>query len=723
MKGRFRALPRLAKEASMRAFSLPASLLLSGVAACCLPAAEVAPKSEAPLQAATTPAALDAAGSGAVAESGGTSGTIVFAAGFGTGGTCHRDAPMGCDLYVGRIDLDTGVVSGIRLLAGQSGAQWFPAISPDGTKCAFNESFGPHENRIREVALAGGAVRTLAEEARFPAYAPDGRSLYYSTGREGSVERLDLATLRATGIPIGSAGEDVTPVGSRFLAMHTRGGNGGRAEPLLYDLQTGRLSAAECPGCGHLTASPTGDAVLASSSGSGHLLVAHVDAANGSWSSFAPLPGDFRGELAALGPKFGPDATILMAYTAWPLRDRIVVSAMAGERAASSGKLVVDASRLVLLKTEAGQTHAVPLVFDGQPTGDAVSAAIYPDAGSASNASATGATGLEQVGSGTALLPAGAKAAGDGGPLLYLTILMRNKDPDFPGSADYVTDRDAYLADRQALRDLALLLERKGLTWSWESDWNFLEGVIANDIQKPDPEAMASTEGKNIVAFVAAHGAGVEPHSHETHGYDYADVANLFRRLGVEPDPVVGGHIYDPADAHFQHWPDMARGLHGQKYPDDPVWKPTILVGAATFKHKGEREVTGVWRPKSADAYFEHDPKGPMVAIGAWNASEPARQRLFEDLSNGTLPGGHMYTAAYKVNNFTLGESGYLSMFEKNLGTWLDRAARGEVAFVRHSQIPAIWKERFGEEGYNYSVDAPAHGQGGRGGPGGRGEE
>lgn len=93
----------------------------------------------------------------------------------------------------------------------------------------------------------------------------------------------------------------------------------------------------------------------------------------------------------------------------------------------------------------------------------------------------------------------------------------------------------------------------------------------------------------------------LDPHSHETGGYNYADIAYLLQnKLGVTPTKVVGGHVYDGTG--YQNWPKFlaAGGLALSKYASENStykWSPQLLMGGATASHASDSHVSGLWRP------------------------------------------------------------------------------------------------------------------------------
>jgi hypothetical protein len=233
---------------------------------------------------------------------------IAFSANMASGTALHRDGKESADLFVGTLDLDSGAVTDVHLVAGGEGAQWFPDLSPDGDYVAYNETKGG-DNRVVVVNLVTMEAVTVAENGRFPAFSPDGRTLFYSTSPAGKVRTYDLRTGQTGTLVHPSSLEDPFPVGSGAIAGHTLK-DGGLALPVVVDLASGRETVFDAKRFGHLTASPSGRRILAGDAGSSLLYTAEASPGGG-WSEFQPIGGDLGASIRAADPRYAAAETVL----------------------------------------------------------------------------------------------------------------------------------------------------------------------------------------------------------------------------------------------------------------------------------------------------------------------------------------------------------------------------------------------------------------------------
>ncbi len=308
-----------------------------------------------------------------------------------------------------------------------------------------------------------------------------------------------------------------------------------------------------------------------------------------------------------------------------------------------------------------------------------------------------------------ACLPGWAEAT----PRVYVMVTVRNKDPQFPGSADYAADKAAYQSYRAGVLEYAAYLEQNRVLWEWQHDWNFLQGVIEHEVLGQDPTLLAETGGDNVIEHLSQHGAAIGLHSHERDGYNYADVAHLVRQTGVEPSPVVGGHIWDASSQAYSRWPRFADGIAGKKYGGQASFKAEVLMGGSTFGHQQEPKYSGVWRPASESDFHSHDPEGKLVAVGNWPVSMLGE--LLSKLQDGSLSG--MYVATFDTNSHALSTPGYIAQLEQRVfAQLLAYRDQGLVQFVHAEDIPGIWKSEYDEQAGIYGPEYEKRlGRGGRG--------
>jgi len=293
--------------------------------------------------------------------------------------------------------------------------------------------------------------------------------------------------------------------------------------------------------------------------------------------------------------------------------------------------------------------------------------------------------------------PAGKRGESD----IYVSIVMHNEEPAHKAYPDFREDEAAYIQSRNNLVEFAEMLHSYGLPLDWQTEWNFLEGV-----RKWETDALKSnTNGKNVVRYLSEDlGITVEPHSHETEGYNYADVAYLIESLGVKPAPVVGGHIYDPNSPSYQNWPRFQEPVKGQKFPE-AVWKADILWGEASPGHKNDPVVSGVWKPKVGD-YFTHDENQRLVAVGrlAYHTNFRGVLDLVQMAERGELKAGKIYTIAIFLEQSQLNAS-FLKRFQRELMQLKELQNEGKIHIVSLPEVVKIWRSKYNSEPNIYFLE------------------
>ena len=286
------------------------------------------------------------------------------------------------------------------------------------------------------------------------------------------------------------------------------------------------------------------------------------------------------------------------------------------------------------------------------------------------------------------------------GPVLYLAIATHSEDqPDYSGN------KILYANSRAALVNFAQLMAARNLKWNWECDWNFLNAAYTNEVLVPDTNLLATTANTNIVAWLRyVMGVETDPHSHENSGYNYADVAYLFTRMGVTPSSVVGGHVYDPSYSTFQNWPRFTgSGLTGAKYTNY-TWRPQLLMGAGTPNHVSDPVVTGIWRPAGTNDYFTDSPTGGILNWGMWG--EDRFSELLDLAATNGLPTNRMWTVGFTFGQGQFATTpGYLTNVVVPM---IDMVAAlrdaGRIRVVQFEEGLTIWTNQFSAVATNYQA-------------------
>lgn len=263
--------------------------------------------------------------------------------------------------------------------------------------------------------------------------------------------------------------------------------------------------------------------------------------------------------------------------------------------------------------------------------------------------------------------------------------------PATPNFTTLPTTKATYVQWREALLEFARMCAGRGLSWNFQSDWNFLEGVYRYEIAAPgntayDPAIAngtysdnstglrsTNTGGKNVVRYLSENlSVSLDPHSHETGGYNYADIAYVLeQKLGATATKVVGGHVY--GGAGYQNWPKFlaAGGLAASKYNSaNYTWKPEMLMGGATASHASDPHVSGLWRPSippdpdppaTDTAYFTHNASTDIVAAGGWEQDFHEIDRLLHLVESGRVQPAGRLVVGRVFNHRDFVQPGYLA--------------------------------------------------------------
>ncbi|HWQ65395.1 MAG TPA: hypothetical protein VN372_00845 [Methanospirillum sp.] len=629
---------------------------------------------------------------------------LVFASGIFSGGPCHRDNAAGCDLCTGMLDPASGRVSGVTSLDISPGAQWFPSVSPDGTEVVYESKSG----KVSTIILISPDTmkRTiLADGLRFPAF-QDATTVIASSVDE-ILNQIDLKSLQTEHIQSDIQISDPFP-SAGIIAFHTRTDPAGQAQLGILNASTGTIRLFSCKGCGHPSITPDGTRIISVLPDERPPIMSTKDEATSTWSEFSPILTGLVQKIRKLDPELTAAEMIILSYPSFGNDHLLFLTAQMAERRPEG--VITIGSRIVQVTLPQGEKWDDPRM---QPDTRLLTY-LLPDGTMMNCDSATSASPIPGPIQGNTSYSADREhkeqpentslpenqitlkniSPGPLTPLsdrlpLYMTVIVRNKDPDYPGSADYAHNLSAYREFRSGIIRISQYLEERGIPWSYQTDWNFLEGTITWEIDDPHPDLLADTDGVNVIAYLSHHGAEIDPYSHETYGYTYPDIAELIRRTGVEPEPVIGGHIQDPADPHYQNWSQYIAGAAGKKFPDSS-WNASIITGAATYLHKDEPLVSGIWRPKSPEEYFIDDPNGSMIAMGSFEGDPGSVHWLLSAIGDGYLPNG-IWTASVLVNSFALSNNEYFQRLTRDLlGRYERYAQEGRLKFIYVRDISSI---------------------------------
>ncbi len=155
---------------------------------------------------------------------------------------------------------------------------------------------------------------------------------------------------------------------------------------------------------------------------------------------------------------------------------------------------------------------------------------------------------------------------------------------------------------------------KTGMRWSIGADIGWLEG------EPRAGEVIKATEALGVQWDVHAH-------RHE----DRASCAAAIRRLGGSPTSVASGVTLDEVDLLR----DPVVDAEGNR------WQAEVLWGAVVHPRHGlgsDLNQIGVWRPRSGEAFSEHDGSGTLIAVGGGHLDLAEAEKLASEVASDGPP-------------------------------------------------------------------------------------
>lgn len=295
-------------------------------------------------------------------------------------------------------------------------------------------------------------------------------------------------------------------------------------------------------------------------------------------------------------------------------------------------------------------------------------------------------------------LPVGGRADT---PPVHVVLFTHIEDNTPPGPMGSPQSRMAYMRLRTRLVEMGQLARRYQARWSFQPDWTFLLAVQAYD----DEAAMRSTGGVNVLRYLRdTLGVTIDPHSHEKGGYNYTDVAHLLTTLGVGGSTVIGGHIWDPSLPVFQRWDRFRAPVRGQRFPE-AEWRGTVLMGSGTPNHVNDPVVSGLWRPKDRQHYWEDDPAGNIACVGDYRHDIESIPELVQLYRSGKVAPTCMLTSSFHIMPARLTRPDGLDDIERTVLKPLEAMRKaGQVELTDFSGLVSTWTTKFGARACLYDA-------------------
>jgi len=272
-------------------------------------------------------------------------------------------------------------------------------------------------------------------------------------------------------------------------------------------------------------------------------------------------------------------------------------------------------------------------------------------------------------------------------PPIYVSIVTHNEQPRSQSDPSYSEDPKYFMHNRDATVEFARLLYSEGVKYNFQSDWDFVLGVLKFD------QGSHSTGDKNVLRYLAENlGFEVDPHAHETR-YSYADVAHLHEEAEVPVSQLAGGFIaLPPEDSKLEYlWnPVRGRQFHCE-------WRAEAVWGGGTSNHLNEEQlwVSGIWKPMDNDHFLTHSEHAPLPHIGGYMRGWDGLRDLLDHQAAGNLDPSMLYTQTVFVPQRELARPEYVDQFRAELSAITDEIADGRVRWVGLSEVLRIWEEEY----------------------------
>ncbi len=526
---------------------------------------------------------------------------IAFAANLETRQQCHPGAIHGADLFIGLLDISSGLVTDIRLAAGGPDAQWQPFFSKDGKTLAFSSGSMTQAAQMELDLTSFSAPRLLPEAAPVFPYPPPTNEWSQVNLRQNP-ETPESPAWSGWALPL-------EPVATAILSM----------DSAFHKSERIGLVAPAWVGPNALVATAV---------------------------SLHRHPGpDWRSFYSALFllRMQGPNLHILpLRFTGFDDAGFPVQSCTAA----------IDPNITPL-------PESAPEIFKARPQESSADKTDQP------------VQELSQK--------------------LYM-LVTASPSSGKPGKPSNLTnDKTAFFNTRDYILRLARYATSNRVPWLLLADPDFLGGVLAH-------EHGAKT---NILTEVALFEAGIAPLARADLKLNEADAAMMIERAGLQPAPVLAWYPCNASNETCDVFDLYAKGITGRRFPE-AQWKPAVIAGATSPDGKAIRGFTGVWRPASGKLFFEHDPKGPVVAIGDCLIRRDMEfVSMLDRMQRGatTAPGPIVLRM-----HITLPDKPPAPDFEEFLD-WRFRHLlflrdRGDIHLSSFTNLPGLCEKLFGEKGF-----------------------
>jgi len=127
------------------------------------------------------------------------------------------------------------------------------------------------------------------------------------------------------------------------------------------------------------------------------------------------------------------------------------------------------------------------------------------------------------------------------------------------------------------------------------------------------------------------------------------------------------------------------------------------LIGAGTPNHVNDPLVSGVWRPLDRDHYFDDDPSGNIVSVGAWHDEVAGVNDLVDAYASGAVPATELLTASWNVTPSSILATGGIDTIDATvLAPIAALRDDGKIMVGDFQHLVTVWQSDFGGRAFLY---------------------
>lgn len=118
-------------------------------------------------------------------------------------------------------------------------------------------------------------------------------------------------------------------------------------------------------------------------------------------------------------------------------------------------------------------------------------------------------------------------------------------------------------------------------------------------------------------------------------------------------------------------------------------------MGSGTPNHVNDPIVSGVWRPRDRNNYWEDDPAGNIAAVGAYTGDVSGVNELIDRYRTGNTDPSCMLTASYHINLSELTPGGLSAVERSVLQPLVMLRNQGAVELTDFTTLIETWIRQF----------------------------